>query len=792
MTLRGRLTAAFLAMVLGPVLLGALFVAATLTSVAQQRSLERLDLAASAVRNSVGEVCTRLRTVAGAVAMLQDPVGQASAAAQLVAQGLASAVLGTDAAGTPTFVTTGGPLWPWVDCATGEPARMTGANRVAGPERTAGSPSAEAAAPTAGTALTTGPASTSSRALTTGPAPIRAVAARVELRDGSGTLSGTISAAQRVDGDFVARLGAVTGTDVSLPPEVDPGDADPGDVDPGDVPSGTERVGSPEAGLPAPPAASGRVVTRAVAGRYVRRVAPSPGQPLPLVLSVSADPPETPYAVLLGTAALFGLFAVLSAWRLAGPTTRSLAGSAQTTTPVTGPAAGGASPGQAPVRSRDEVGRLLAVLGDTLASTHDLQRMLRVILHHARVATGARAGVLLLLDPAAGELVGRCAEGLGGDRAALDRLRVPLGSGLLGTVAATGEPRRGRTDGTWDRPDGPQPQGRVDETRDRADDRADGGEDPGTGEPRCRTYLAVPFAVPAAGSGPPAVPAADDPAAGRPLGVLALYDRLDGDDFDEADLVTLQTFAGHAAVAVQNVRLHEEAQRLSLTDPLTGLWNYRYLMESIRREVERANRFGRMLSVLALDLDRFKEVNDTYGHAAGDAVLVEFARRIRGVVREVDLVFRQGGEEFVVLLPETDARGAATVAERLGAAIREAPIPVRPSPGAVAALPAAVSVTVSIGIAVYPDHGSTGSEVLDTADDALYAAKAAGRDTYRVAAERNRPMLVEIPVTAGLVSPADGMPWAGYRQSASISGGIGGGTGGASFGPHPPRPARGR
>lgn len=76
--------------------------------------------------------------------------------------------------------------------------------------------------------------------------------------------------------------------------------------------------------------------------------------------------------------------------------------------------------------------------------------------------------------------------------------------------------------------------------------------------------------------------------------------------------------------------MHEEAQRLSLTDPLTGLWNYRYLKESVRREVERASRFGRMISLLVLDLDRFKEVNDTYGHAAGDVVLTEFARRIRG------------------------------------------------------------------------------------------------------------------------------------------------------------------
>ncbi|MEU8189925.1 sensor domain-containing diguanylate cyclase, partial [Micromonospora carbonacea] len=293
------------------------------------------------------------------------------------------------------------------------------------------------------------------------------------------------------------------------------------------------------------------------------------------------------------------------------------------------------------------------------------------------------------------------------------------------------------------------------------------------GEPRCETYVAVPFAAPG-GPADPGIRSGMDPGVpGGPaaaLGVLVLYDRLGGDEFDDADLETLRTFAGHAAVAVDNVRVHEEAQRLSLTDPLTGLWNYRYLRESIRREVERASRFGRMLSVLALDLDRFKEVNDTWGHAAGDAVLVEFARRVRGEIREVDLAFRRGGEEFVVLLPETDARGAAIVAERLGAATRETPVPVESGGGA------RIRVTVSVGIAVYPDHASTGQQVLDAADDALYAAKAAGRDTWRLAEARPWPPVEELAVPAGSVSPADGLPRAG----------------GASSGPHPSQHGVGR
>ncbi|MDI5943020.1 diguanylate cyclase, partial [Micromonospora sp. DH15] len=345
------------------------------------------------------------------------------------------------------------------------------------------------------------------------------------------------------------------------------------------------------------------------------------------------QPPDL-YAALVGAVLLAGLLAVAAAWRLARVTTRPLVELAGAADRV----AHGDLATRVPVRSRDELGRLagafnrmtretgiyvqaltssrdqlrghLAVLGDTLASTHDLQRILRVILHSAIAATGARAGAVLLVD--GGVLVGRCAEGLDGrwspdagaeaDAVGAAGLRVPVGAGIVGAVAATGQPRRGRADPVAE----------------------------AAGEPRCETYVAVPFAAPG-GPADPGIRSGVDPGTpGGPaaaLGVLVLYDRLGGDEFDDADLETLRTFAGHAAVAVDNVRLHEEAQRLSLTDPLTGLWNYRYLRESIRREVERASRFGRMLSVLALDLDRFKEVNDTWGHAAGDAVLVEFARR---------------------------------------------------------------------------------------------------------------------------------------------------------------------
>ncbi|MGV9806202.1 diguanylate cyclase [Micromonospora chersina] len=728
MTLRGRLTAAFLTVVLGPVLLGAFFVGSTLSAVDRGRATERLGLAAAGVRTSVDALCQQLRAAADAVALVADPAARSRAADQVVGRGLAAAVQIVDTAGRTSYATIGGPAGPWQDCAAD-----------------------------------------------TATGPVRALAARVRLRDPAGADLGTVAAAQPVDPAFVARLAAVTGVGVTL---LD---------DPGRITHTTENREVRAAVLAAAREADGDRVTDTADGRYVRRVGPSPGQPLPLVLSVPGERPPGLYAALVGAVVLAALLAVLAAWRLARVTTRPLVELAGAVDRV----AHGDLTARVPVRSRDEIGRLaaafnrmtretgsyvaaltssrdqlrghLTVLGDTLASTHDLQRILRVILHSAIAATGARAGAVLLLD-GDGVLVGQCVEGLDGrwpteDPADPATLRVPVGAGVLGTVAATGEPSRGR----WE------------------------PADPPTGEPSCETYVAVPFAAPRGAEprgGPdrPGHPPADDDAADCALGVLALYDRPGADEFDDGDLVTLRTFAGHAAVAVDNVRVHEEAQRLSLTDPLTGLWNYRYLRESIRREVERANRFGRMLSVLALDLDRFKDVNDTWGHAAGDAVLVEFARRVRGEIREVDLAFRQGGEEFVVLLPETDARGATIVAERLGSVVRDQPVRVEGHTGE----PIAVPVTVSIGIAVYPDHAAGGQQVLDAADDALYAAKAAGRDGYRLARAPDPVPTEEIPVVAAAVSPPDGLPRAGAGDAAPVA------QGGASSGPHPPRQSRGR
>jgi diguanylate cyclase (GGDEF)-like protein len=170
----------------------------------------------------------------------------------------------------------------------------------------------------------------------------------------------------------------------------------------------------------------------------------------------------------------------------------------------------------------------------------------------------------------------------------------------------------------------------------------------------------------------------------------------------------------------------QEARRASMTDEMTGIWNYRYFRLRIDEEIQRARRFQHPLSLLLLDLDRFKEANDRYGHQQGDSILRELARRVGASIRDVDTFARYGGEEFVLILPETDAAGAMVVAEKLRAEISARPF--RGGPG-----PTLVTVTVSIGVACHPMNGETAVALIRSADIALYRAKAAGRDRVMLA-----------------------------------------------------------
>lgn len=163
---------------------------------------------------------------------------------------------------------------------------------------------------------------------------------------------------------------------------------------------------------------------------------------------------------------------------------------------------------------------------------------------------------------------------------------------------------------------------------------------------------------------------------------------------------------------------HETIYKMTIVDGLTGAYNKRYLFESLGRELPRANRYKRPLSVLMVDIDHFKSINDDYGHLAGDAVLKELSSVIQGRLRPDDVLSRYGGEEFVVVLPETDLAGAATAAESLRALVETSHFHFEGEP---------IKVTISIGVAQY-DGTSDVTALLKAADDKLYEAKNSGRN----------------------------------------------------------------
>jgi diguanylate cyclase (GGDEF)-like protein len=219
---------------------------------------------------------------------------------------------------------------------------------------------------------------------------------------------------------------------------------------------------------------------------------------------------------------------------------------------------------------------------------------------------------------------------------------------------------------------------------------------------------------------------------GRPLTLVLGSDESDGEtalqiwpegrSFDGRTRSLAQSLAAQAAIALDNARLHTIVQRQAITDELTELANRRRFMDTLETELRRAERFDEPLGLVFADLDDFKRVNDRHGHQVGDRVLRAFAGVLRGRVRTIDVAARLGGEEFAVLLVETDLRGAEALAESLRAAVAELEVPAgRGEP---------IRLTASFGVASYPES-RTADDLLAAADLALYRAKREGKNRVR-------------------------------------------------------------
>jgi diguanylate cyclase (GGDEF)-like protein len=206
-------------------------------------------------------------------------------------------------------------------------------------------------------------------------------------------------------------------------------------------------------------------------------------------------------------------------------------------------------------------------------------------------------------------------------------------------------------------------------------------------------------------------------AKGTSIGLVELFSK-SAVRWDEDRLALARTMANEAAMALENARLYEDARKLADRDPLTGFYNHRFLHERLGEEVIRAQRARQPLSVLMLDLDDFKLVNDTFGHLFGDRVLTWTAELIRSTLRGSDIPARYGGDEFAIILPETGADEARSAAERILEAFRHRAF--------VGEQRGPVPIAASIGVATFPADGRTATDLIAAADRALYHVKRDG------------------------------------------------------------------
>ncbi len=210
---------------------------------------------------------------------------------------------------------------------------------------------------------------------------------------------------------------------------------------------------------------------------------------------------------------------------------------------------------------------------------------------------------------------------------------------------------------------------------------------------------------------------------GEKIGVIELLNKSTG-FFTREDQTLIEMMLNPLATAIRTVDMFENAEKLTITDDLTKLYNYRYLMTYLEADVKRCLRYKKKVSLLFIDVDGFKRINDTFGHLVGSQALAEMGQVFRRIVRETDVVGRYGGDEFVIVLPETPLNGAMVIAERIRKKVEECEF---------VAQNLSIRLTVSLGVANCPKHTLTAEGLIKKADAAMYRAKELSKNSIKVA-----------------------------------------------------------
>ncbi|MCK4464044.1 MAG: diguanylate cyclase [Candidatus Omnitrophica bacterium] len=333
----------------------------------------------------------------------------------------------------------------------------------------------------------------------------------------------------------------------------------------------------------------------------------------------------------------------------------------------------------ASIRVKKEKLEHLVQIGKTMSAILNLDELVNFIVSKVAKLLTAEKSSLMLLDEKTGKLTIKAAKGLNKD--AIKKTEIKLGSAVAGMVAQQGEPLLVKNI-----------------EKDKRFKRKN------SSKYKSKSFLSLPLKI-----------------KGKVTGVINIADKIPTPTgvFTEDDLKVLSVIIHQAAVAIENAKLYKDVTNLAITDSVTGLFNHRYFQERLTQEVNRIQRYGGTLSLAILDVDLFKKYNDTYGHLYGDRALRDIADILRNSIRKVDVAARYGGDEFVVILPETDMQGAEIVAKKIRQRVEEFPFAKKEDKPP-------VRLTISIGIAAYRKDLEK-KQFIDIADKALYQAKKQGK-----------------------------------------------------------------